>query len=60
MAKYIDVDKLKAEIERLRKDNDNIRCNSNETYCRGYDDAFIDLFQSLGTFQQEQCVTVML
>lgn len=49
--KYIDVDKIRADIERLKKENDHIRCE-NKAYCRGYGDAFIDLLSSLGILEE--------
>lgn len=41
------IDKIRAKIERLIKENDNIRCDSNKAYCQGYDDAFVDLLSFL-------------
>jgi hypothetical protein len=49
--KYIDADKIRADIERLKKENDHIRCE-NKAYCRGYGDAFIDLLSSLGILEE--------
>lgn len=45
-------EKIRAEIERLIKENDNIRCDSNKAYCQGYGDAFVDLFQFLSTLEE--------
>ena len=44
---------IRAEIERLIKENDNIRCDSNKAYCQGYGDAFVDLLSFLGTLPDE-------
>ena len=43
---------IRAEVERLKKENANIRCEANEKYCLGYEDALNDLLSTL----QEQPV----
>lgn len=54
MAKYIDAELLREEIERLKTENNNIKCIVNESYCVGYDDAFGDLLSIIDSLQQEQ------
>lgn len=54
MTKYIDTDKLKAEIERLTEEDNNIKCKENENFCSGYDAAFYDLLSFINSLQQEQ------
>lgn len=44
---------IRKEVERLIKENDNIRCDSNKAYCQGYGDAFVDLLSSLDTLPDE-------
>ena len=51
MEKWRDI--IRAEIERLKKENNNIRCNSNKAYCQGYDDAFIDLLPFLDSLPEQ-------
>ena len=48
--------KIKAEIERLKDENNNIRCDSNKAYCQGYDDALVDLLASLSTLESEKSI----
>ena len=45
---------IKAEIERLKDENNNIRCDSNKAYCQGYGDAFVDLLPFLDTLESEK------
>ena len=52
--KYIDAELLRKEIERLKTENNNIRCTANGSYCVGYDDAFGDLLSTINSLQQEQ------
>ena len=46
------IQQIRAEVERLKKENANIRCEANEKYCLGYEDALNDLLSDL----QEQPV----
>ena len=46
--------KIKAEIERLKDENNNIRCDSNKAYCQGYGDAFVDLLPFLDSLESEK------
>lgn len=48
--------KIKAEIERLKDENNNIRCDSNKPYCQGYGDAFADLLPFLNILESEKLV----
>ena len=45
---------IRAKVERLKKENESIRCSANEEYCRGYDDAFVDLLSSIDSLPDEQ------
>lgn len=47
---------IKAEIERLKDENRKIKCQANERYCSGYDDAFYDLVHFLDTLESEKPV----
>lgn len=49
----IDKETIRAEIERLKKENDGIRCKANGAYCVGYDDAFYDLLGFLDTLPEQ-------
>lgn len=48
------IQQIKAEVERLKEENNNIRCDSNKAYCQGYDDALVDLLASLSTLDLEK------
>lgn len=48
------IDKIKAAIERLKAENRNIRCQHNENYCNGYDDAFNDLLPVIDSLLEEK------
>ncbi len=48
------IQQIKAEVERLKEENNNIRCDSNKAYCQGYGDAFVDLLTSLSTLESEK------
>lgn len=48
--------KIKAEIERLKDENRKIKCQENERYCSGYDDAFYDLVPFLNALELEKSV----
>ncbi len=48
------IEKIKAEIERLKAENRNIRCQHNENYCIGYDDAFSDLLAVINSLPEEK------
>ena len=54
MNKYIDSEKLIAEIEYLKGINIKIVCETNKNYCRGYVDAVKDILHTISTLQQEQ------
>lgn len=45
--------RIRREVERLKDENNNIRCNSNKAYCQGYDDAFVDLLPFLDTLSEQ-------
>lgn len=45
------ITKIKAEIERLKDENRKIKCQANERYCSGYDDAFYDLVHFLDALE---------
>ena len=47
------LNKIKAAIERLKAENRNIRCQHNENYCTGYDDAFNDLLPVINSLSEE-------
>jgi len=47
------IEKIKAKIERLKAENRNIRCQHNENYCNGYDDAFNDLLPVIDSLLKE-------
>ena len=46
------LNKIKAAIERLKAENRNIRCQHNENYCTGYNDAFNDLLQIINSLSE--------
>lgn len=48
------LNKIKAEIKRLKVENRNIRCQHNESYCNGYDDAFNDLLLIIDSLLDEK------
>lgn len=48
------IEKIKAAIERLKAENRNIRCQHNENYCIGYDDAFRDLLPLIDSLSEEK------
>lgn len=48
------IEKIKAAIERLKAENRNIRCQHNENYCTGYDDAFSDLLSVIDSLPEEK------
>lgn len=48
------IEEIKAEIERLKDVNRKIKCQANERYCSGYDDAFYDLVHFLDTLESEK------
>lgn len=48
------IEKIRAKIERLKEENNNIRCDSNKAYCQGYGDAFVDLLPFLDTLESEE------
>jgi len=48
------LNKIKAEIERLKVENRNIRCQHNENYCTGYDNAFNDLLPVINSLSEEK------
>lgn len=47
------IEKIRQEIERLKEENRNIRCQHNEKYCTGYDDAFNDLLSFIDSLPEE-------
>lgn len=48
------IEKIRQEIKRLKEENHNIRCQHNEIYCIGYDDAFNDILLFIESLQQKQ------
>lgn len=48
------IEKIIQEIERLKVENRNIRCQHNKNYCIGYDDAFRDLLAFIDSLPDEQ------
>lgn len=48
------IEKIKAKIKRLKAENSNIRCQHNEKYCTGYDDAFRDLLPFIDSMSEEK------
>lgn len=48
------IEKIRQEIERLKAENRNIRCQHNENYCIGYDDAFNDLLPVIDSLPEEK------
>lgn len=46
-------EQIRAEIERLKKENDGIRCKANDAYCVGYNDAFYDLLAFLDSLPEQ-------
>ena len=48
------IEKIRKEIERLKDENRKIKCEANERYCSGYDDAFYDLVPFLNTLESEK------
>lgn len=48
------ISKIKTEIEKLKEENNNIRCDSNKAYCQGYGDAFVDLLPFIDTLESEK------
>ena len=48
------VQAIRAKVERLKKENESIRCSANEEYCRGYDDAFVDFLKFIDSLPDEQ------
>ena len=51
------IEKIRQEIERLKEENRNIRCQHNEKYCTGYDDAFNDLLSFIDSLPDEPVTT---
>ena len=45
---------IRSEIERLKDENRRIKCQANERYCSGYDDAFYDLVPFLSTLEKSE------
>ena len=46
-------EQIRQEIERLKAENRNIRCQHNDKYCNGYDDAFSDLLSIIDSLPEE-------
>lgn len=53
------IEKIRQEIERLKEENRNIRCQHNEKYCTGYDDAFNDLLTFIDSLPKEKEVIML-
>lgn len=51
------IEKIRQEIETLKEENRNIRCQHNEKYCTGYDDAFNDLLSFIDSLPDEPVTT---
>ena len=47
------IEKIRAEIAKLRLENKNIKCKENHNYCQGYDDAFFDFTLFLDTLEAD-------
>lgn len=54
MSKYIDAEKLIAEIKRWKELITKIECEANKKYCIGYADAIKDILHTISSHQQEQ------